>query len=94
PADSTVRFDLESLDVIHSFWLTSLRFKRDVIPGSPSSFSVKILDVPGSYPNAGNCAEYCGLDHGRMQFSLRVLEPADFKTWLSQHSTTTKETRP
>lgn len=94
PANSSVRFDLESLDVIHSFWLTSLRFKRDIIPGSPSSFSVHIIDAPGTYPNAGVCAEYCGLDHAKMQFSVRILEPAQFTTWLNAHAATTKETVP
>ncbi len=82
PASSTVRFDLESVDVIHSFWLTPFRFKRDMIPGSPSSFSVDIGDAVGDYPNAGVCAEFCGLDHAKMRFSLRVLSPDDFATWL------------
>lgn len=82
PASSTVRFDLESLDVIHSFWLTPFRFKRDMIPGSPTSFSVDIGDTVGDFPNAGVCAEFCGLDHARMRFRLRVLAPEDFGRWL------------
>jgi cytochrome c oxidase subunit 2 len=83
PADSTVRFELESLDVIHSFWITAFRFKRDMIPGRPSEFSVDIKDAPGFYPNAGVCAEYCGLDHALMQFSVRILEPDAFDRWLA-----------
>ncbi len=83
PASSTVRFDLESVDVVHSFWLTPFRFKRDMIPGSPSSFSVDIGDAVGEYPNAGVCAEFCGLDHARMRFHLRVLSPVDFDQWLA-----------
>lgn len=83
PASSTVRFDLESVDVIHSFWLTPFRFKRDMIPGSPSSFVVDIGDTVGEFPNAGVCAEFCGLDHARMRFSLRVLAPDDFDRWLA-----------
>ena len=38
PADATVRFDLTSVDVIHSFWLPGFRLKRDLIPGSPTAF--------------------------------------------------------
>jgi cytochrome c oxidase subunit 2 len=83
PASSTVRFDLESVDVIHSFWLTAFRFKRDMIPGSPSSFVVDIGDAVGEYPNAGVCAEFCGLDHARMRFRVRVLSPEDFERWLT-----------
>lgn len=86
PSESTVLFELESLDVIHSFWITAFRFKRDMIPGRPGEFSVDIVDAPGWYPNAGVCAEYCGLDHALMQFSVRILEPAEFERWLSEQS--------
>lgn len=86
PANSTVQFDLESLDVVHSFWVTAFRFKRDIIPGSPSSFTVDIDDAVGQYPNAGVCAEFCGLDHAFMRFGVQVLEPADFDAWLAEQS--------
>ena len=84
PARTTVLFEMESLDVIHSFWVTAFRFKRDIIPGRTTSFSVDIGDAAGAYPNAGVCAEYCGLDHAKMQFSVLVLEPDDFEAWLSE----------
>ena len=84
PASSTVQFDLESLDVVHSFWLTVFRFKRDMIPGSPSSFRVDMDDSTGWYPNAGVCAEFCGLDHAFMRFSVRILEPTEFDAWLAE----------
>jgi cytochrome c oxidase subunit 2 len=86
PANSTVEFELRSLDVVHSFWITAFRFKRDVIPGSPSTFTVDIGDQVGYYANAGVCAEYCGLDHAFMRFSVRVLEPAEFDAWLADES--------
>ena len=86
PAESTVLFRLESLDVIHSFWITAFRFKRDVIPGRISEFSVDIGDDAGEYPNAGVCAEYCGLDHAYMQFSVRVLPPDEFAAWLDRQN--------
>jgi cytochrome c oxidase subunit 2 len=93
PADRTVRFELQSLDVIHSFWITAFRFKRDVIPGNPSSFTVDIgADAAGHYPNAGVCAEYCGLDHAFMNFEVRVLEPAEFDQWISERAVTGAET--
>jgi cytochrome c oxidase subunit 2 len=88
PADSSVLFQLESLDVIHSFWITAFRFKRDVIPGRSTEFSVDLAaDSAGTYPNAGVCAEYCGLDHAKMQFSVLVLPPDEFDSWLAEHST-------
>ena len=88
PANSSVLFELESLDVIHSFWITAFRFKRDIIPGQITEFSVDITDAAGNYPNAGVCAEYCGLDHAKMQFSVRVLERPDFDAWLAGQGTT------
>lgn len=85
PADSTVRFELESLDVIHSFWITAFRFKRDIIPGRPGAFEVDLNSEVGEYPNAGVCAEYCGLDHAKMKFAVTVLERDDFDRWLTEH---------
>jgi cytochrome c oxidase subunit II len=84
PAGATVQFDLESIDVVHSFWLTVFRFKRDAIPGSPSSFRVDMDDTTGFFPNAGVCAEFCGLDHALMRFSVRILPPAEFDAWLDE----------
>ena len=84
PANSSVTFELQSLDVIHSFWITAFRFKRDIIPGSPGRFSVDIEDVAGYYPNAGVCAEYCGLAHGTMRFEVRILETDEFADWIVQ----------
>jgi cytochrome c oxidase subunit II len=83
PASSTVRFDLVALDVIHSFWIPAFRFKRDMIPGSPGSFRVDIRDVAGQYPNSGVCAEFCGLDHASMRFSVRILPPDEFDAWIA-----------
>jgi cytochrome c oxidase subunit II len=77
PAGSTVKFNLNSPDVIHSFWVPSLLYKMDVIPGHPNSFEVK-LTRPGVYE--GRCAELCGVDHSRMLFQLKVVKPNEWKT--------------
>ena len=37
PTDEAIRFNLASVDVIHSFWIPALRYKRDLIPGLPPS---------------------------------------------------------
>jgi cytochrome c oxidase subunit II len=83
PASSVVRFELTSLDVVHSFWIPGFRFKRDVIPGDPTSFQVEVGDRTGSFPNTGVCAEFCGLDHHKMKFSVRVVTPDEFEDWLA-----------
>lgn len=84
PAGQSVRFNLESVDVIHSFWVPGFLFKRDVVPGRTSSFDIDVIDVVGSYTN-GACAEFCGVFHNRMTFNIEVMPPADFAAWLEEH---------
>ncbi len=84
PAGATVRFELASADVIHSFWVPGFLFKRDLVPGSPTSFDVDVVDRPGSF-RTGVCAEYCGLYHDRMQFAVRVVPADEFGSWVQGH---------
>jgi cytochrome c oxidase subunit 2 len=86
PAGATVRFDLTSLDVIHSFWIPGFRFKRDVFPGDDTSFQVDVGTTTGSWPDTGVCAEFCGLDHAYMRFDVTVLTPSDFDAWLAERT--------
>jgi cytochrome c oxidase subunit 2 len=75
PTGRTVRFNLNSPDVIHSFWVPSLLYKMDVIPGHPNAFEVKLTRA-GLYE--GRCAELCGVDHSRMLFQLKAVSPEEF----------------
>lgn len=84
PADSTVRFELTSADVIHSFWVPGFRFKRDIFPGETTSFEVDVADVAGFWENSGVCAEFCGLDHHKMRFSVRVVGADEFAAWSAE----------
>lgn len=84
PSGSTVRFRLTSQDVIHAFWIPEFRFKRDMWPGEVQEFDVAMLDRTGEFPDAGACAEYCGLDHATMRFSLRIVTPDEFDAWLTE----------
>ena len=81
PVGERVRFELQSADVIHSFFVPGFNFKRDVIPGRTNSFEVTV-DRPGTYP--GQCAEYCGLAHNNMHFTVKVVQDAAFRTWLAE----------
>jgi cytochrome c oxidase subunit II len=81
PADSTVRFELTSRDVIHSFWITGFRFKRDVFPHQVTTFTVDVGDRTGTFSSTGVCAEFCGVDHTTMRFSVRVVTPPEFEAW-------------
>ena len=81
PAGETVKFNLTSPDVIHAFWVPEFLFKRDVIPGHPNHFSITATQT-GTF--IGHCSELCGLYHSRMLFTLKIVTPAQFQTWISQ----------
>jgi cytochrome c oxidase subunit 2 len=85
PIGRPVQLELESRDVIHSFWVPNLHGKRDLIPGHTSHIFLQ-ADRPGTY--WGQCAEYCGYQHANMGFSVTA-EPEDaFQKWLvSQRGT-------
>jgi cytochrome c oxidase subunit 2 len=79
PVGRPVRIQLRSGDVIHSFWVPSLQGKMDQIPGKVNTTWIQ-ADSSGVY--RGECAEYCGLQHTRMQFRVVALAPAEFAAWL------------
>ncbi len=79
PVDETVRFELRSPDVIHSFWIIPFLYKEDVIPGRENTFSVTPNEI-GTY--RGKCAELCGAYHSRMLFNVEVVSRADYDAYL------------
>jgi cytochrome c oxidase subunit 2 len=80
PSHRTVRLVLTSPDVIHSFYVPAFLFKRDVIPGHVNRVDLN-LDREGAFE--GHCAEFCGLAHADMGFTVRSLAPAGFDSWLA-----------
>jgi cytochrome c oxidase subunit 2 len=84
PEDTTVRFRLIARDVVHSFWIPYLRFKRDAFPDHTTEFQLVFPDA-GTY--TGRCAEFCGLRHANMDFDVVVLPPEEFDAWLAERST-------
>lgn len=79
PVDETTRIDLRSADVNHAFWVPAFLFKRDAIPGIDNRFDLR-PDKVGIY--RGECAEFCGLRHSSMTFTVRVVDDAAFARWL------------
>ena len=84
PDHETVRFNLNSNDVVHSFWILPFDFKRDVLPGHPNHFEVTPTATLYSGPDTiGRCSELCGLYHSRMLFRIKIVTPAQFKAWIT-----------
>lgn len=80
PVGRPVEFQLESPDVIHSFWIPSLGGKVDMIPGRRTRLLLEPTQV-GVY--RGVCAEYCGTSHALMGFVVVVESAENFERWLS-----------
>ncbi len=81
PVDEPVQITLTSRDVIHSFFVPDLLFKRDAIPGRTTSF-IFTPDKLGTFH--AQCAEFCGLYHSKMTFSVQVVTPVDYQAWIKQ----------
>jgi cytochrome c oxidase subunit II len=80
PAGEKVELQLESRDVIHSFWIPSLGGKVDMIPGRTTRLVLEPVK-PGVY--RGTCAEYCGTSHAWMSLFAIVEDRDRFESWLA-----------
>ncbi|KAB2342921.1 aa3-type cytochrome oxidase subunit II [Actinomadura rudentiformis] len=80
PANQTVRVRLHANDVIHSFWVPALLYKKDVMPGYVNEFEFTARKL-GTYE--GRCAELCGVDHSRMLFQLQVVSPEQYAKFIA-----------
>ena len=81
PAGVDIALNIESRDVIHSFWIPALNGTRDAVPGRTHSLVLQ-ADEPGVYD--GQCKEYCGLSHANMRARVVALSETEFQTWVEQ----------
>ena len=81
PVGRRVRFVLRSSDVIHSFWIPNLAGKIDMFPDRDNTLWIEPSRT-GIF--RGQCAEFCGMQHGKMAFVAVVHEPAEFEAWLER----------
>lgn len=83
PVGKPVRLLLKSNDVIHSFWVPNLNGKTDLVPGKTNTSWVQ-ADSPGVF--RGQCAEFCGMQHAKMAFSVHASPMTEFESWLANQS--------
>ena len=79
PVGKKIKFLITADDVIHSWWVPALGWKRDAVPGFINQAWTNI-EKPGIY--RGQCAELCGKDHGFMPIVVVALPAAEFETWV------------
>lgn len=80
PVGRSIELRLTSADVIHSFWVPPLAGKIDLMPEDTNTLVLQ-ADEPGEY--RGQCAEFCGLQHAKMQFLVIAESPEDFDAWVA-----------
>jgi cytochrome c oxidase subunit 2 len=81
PVGEPVRVTLTGEDVNHAFFVPEFLFKKDAIPGRENVFAFTV-DEPGRY--GGQCAEFCGIYHARMPFTVVAVSRAEYDAWLAQ----------
>jgi cytochrome c oxidase subunit II len=79
PVGRRIRLEVQSKDVIHSFWAPNIHGKIDLIPGYSGTTYFRV-DKAGTYH--GRCAEFCGLQHAKMDFFVIAESPAQFALWF------------
>jgi cytochrome c oxidase subunit II len=70
---------LLSADTDHSFWVPRLAGKTDLIPNHPNRTWIDPHET-GLY--LGQCAQYCGTQHGKMLLRVYVEPRAEFDRWV------------
>lgn len=81
PAGQPVVLELESADVVHSFWVPRLSGKLDMIPGRTTIMRIE-ANEPGIF--GGQCAEYCGGPHALMGFVVVAHPPERFAALMAE----------
>lgn len=79
PVGKSVALDIESRDVVHSFWVPDFLYKKDMIPGKANHIYFTPLKE-GTY--MGKCAELCGEYHSLMLFKVKVVSQSEYDAYI------------
>ena len=78
PADTVVEVTLRTQDTTHAFWVPAVKYKSDAWPGAVRRF--RLVFPPGEHLS-GHCAQYCGLRHSDMVFTVQAMRAPAFRAW-------------
>lgn len=79
PLGEKVRYTITSNDVVHGFWIPAFMIQMQNLPGVTNYLEFTANKL-GTYP--GRCNILCGRNHSQMLFSVKVVTPAEYKTYL------------
>jgi cytochrome c oxidase subunit 2 len=80
PVGATIQITLDSIDVIHSFWVPQLSGKTDVVPGQTNHMWLTANQTGEFF---GQCAEFCGTEHAMMRIVVVVDSQDRFDAWVA-----------
>lgn len=93
PKGEPVLFKIRARDVLHSVFAPHMRLKMDAVPGMPTRFwFTPTKTTEEMRRETGNdefvyeiaCTEICGRGHNAMRKEIRVVEPDEFRKWVSE----------
>jgi len=84
PTNKRIQFNLKARDVIHSFWVPRMLFKRDVFPGNIADNNRFQTTIVSTGHFVGRCAELCGAYHSMMLFEVRAVTPENYERFLAE----------
>lgn len=84
PVGRELQLNLQTSNVIHSFWVPRLSGKLDLIPGHVNTLSILPTEVGEFY---GECGEFCGVQHAWMRFKINVVPEDEFYAWVNNWRT-------
>lgn len=85
PSERRVRYDVNSMDVLHSFWIPAFRIKIDAVPGITTqayATAEKEGDIEDDINLRVQCAELCGAGHASMSMPIRLVSDQEFNEYI------------
>jgi cytochrome c oxidase subunit 2 len=93
PVNKAVRININSKDVLHSFYMPDFRVQMNAVPGMPTVFQftprlttaeMRVKRDDPKYDYVLLCAKICGAGHYNMQAKVTVVSEAEYATWLAK----------
>ncbi len=81
--DTQYKYELQALDVMHSFSIPVFRLKQDSIPGRNIYGHFKPI-LEGEWDI--QCAEMCGYGHGFMPARVVIKSAEDYDAWIAENT--------
>ena len=79
PKGESVRFTINSNDVVHGFWIPAFMIQMQNLPGETNHLQFTANKL-GEYP--GRCNILCGRNHSQMLFTVKVVTPERYQKYI------------